>query len=85
MRQMVSTVKMWLYDPDENHDKVYDLEVWKDLNTEEYEVIGRWGRRGRKMSQQTKYSGSSESAANYTVSEIVDQKTRKGYDVVERT
>lgn len=60
-----------------NSDKVY-MACIKET-TEGYEVIGKWGRRGRALTEQSKGTYSSLSGATQAASELFHTKTKKGY------
>jgi predicted DNA-binding WGR domain protein len=81
-KSCVENTHLWNYDPyygKKGHDKVYDIEVWKNHDTGEFTVVGKWGRRGQKMTQQVKYQGDSERQALETAKELKKSKSKRGY------
>lgn len=79
--RLVSMRSLWNYDPDRNHDNVYDVEIWQDTESKEYTLIGKWGRRGGVMQEQVKYKGFSYADAIEMVEKLVRQKMNKGYSM----
>lgn len=59
-------------------DKVY-LACVRAESGGRFSVIGKWGRRGKAFSQQTKGTYSSLVAANMAAKEVFGEKLRKGY------
>ena len=74
-------VRLWCYRPETNNDKVYEVEVKKVGSR--WKVVGHWGRRGHISQEQEKLSTSRKWEALQKAQRIVEQKVRKGYQVVD--
>jgi predicted DNA-binding WGR domain protein len=73
----IAQTSLWYYGG--SSDKVYVITVTNNNGT--YTVETEWGRRGRSLQSQIKGSFDNRAQALIKFNEILESKTRKGYEV----
>lgn len=78
------------FDVYKNHDKIYEVDLRKNLSNGGWEVLFRYGRRGTKLKDgcknetKTGYRKMSYATALFTYDELVNKKKREGYDDITK-